>query len=182
MFEIFETQTQEPEGPQDAIPPEHAAGQARLANLAAVRLARSRTLTTATILIIDLVLAVAGFLVEWSIGDQATFSTPSGGFARHQGIETLIVGGVVCLALLTCAFIAGRMGAVGACVLQCGLALCLIAGTGLVTVDFFGQSTANSTFPYRQPTPQVSQTPTSAGGGYGYCSAGKCYGWATKEG
>lgn len=181
MFEIFEAQTREPEGPQDAMPPEYAAEQARLANLAAVRLARSRTLTTATILLVDFVLAVAGYLVEWSIGNQTTFGTSAGGFARHQGIETLIVGGVVCLVLLTCAVIAGRMGAFGACVLQCGLVLCLIAGTGLVAMDFFGQSSANSTFPNQQSTTQVSQTPTT-GGGYGYCSGGKCYGSATKEG
>jgi len=181
MFEIVETRTHESDGPQDAIPPEYAAEQARLADLAAVRLARSRTVTTATILIIDLVLAVAGYLVEWSIGNQTTIGASAGGFARHQGMETLIVGAVVCLALLTCAFIAGRRGAVGACVLQCGLVLCLIAGTGLVTMDFFGQATANSTFPHQQLTPQVSQTPTGAGG-YGYCSGGTCYGWATKEG
>ncbi len=182
MLEMFGEQTAEPDGPQDAIPPGYAAEVARLAHLSTVRRARTRTLTTTTILIIDLVLAIAGYLAEWSIGDQTTLGTSAGGFARHQGIETLVVGGAVCLALLVCAFIAGRTGAVGACVLQCGMVLCLIAGTGLVAADFFGQGDGE----LHRPVPATDSTGIAdarpAPAAMWYCSGGTCYGWATKEG
>jgi hypothetical protein len=161
---------QEPDGPQDVVPPEYLHAEQRRKKAVWARRAERRTNLGPMILIADLALVLVGYRTAAAIslrtgaGPQTAANT-----AHQQSVQTLLLGAVTVVALLALAALARRHGSGGVVGLQVVLVVLAVTGTLLVSTDYWGLSQGSN-----QPSPAVTQP-----GGRSYCSGGQCFGGAS---
>ena len=171
---------QEPDGPQDAVPPEvlRAEQERQRERAEAALLAEGKHRSGAVgaiVLVADLVAVLIGFRVMQAIcapgaSDPDTWPTSS---ERMLLLVLLGAGLIVVYVVLT--VIAGHarrfgLATVQICLMGCTLAMALALSGGIHHVN---------QGPVELPT---GVSTTSGDGGAGYCSGGTCYGNARNEG
>ena len=127
---------QEPDGPQDEIPAEYLRAAARRQEALRIRRADRRANPGPMILVADLALLLVGYRVAMAISSQTGGSQAAAGVAGEVSLETLLLGGIVALALAALAVFARWCGKGGLSALQLVASLCVAAGAVLVSVSY----------------------------------------------